>query len=101
MWKNVEPWMKKYVLLDDEKICPQNKRFRPDALMAHLYNKSNILDEKGELVTTKSLSCIYHYAAAIYLRILYAKGTRKVTAPTQVVATEPPQTNVIGTVPPA
>jgi hypothetical protein len=82
--RNVEPWMTKYNLLDDEPRCSQNNRFRPDALMAHLYNKSNILDEKGEIIKTKSLSCIYHYAAAMYLRILYAEET----SPTKVVATE-------------
>ena len=51
--------------------------FEPNALMAHLYTESNILDEKGQLVTTKSLNCIYHYAAAVYLRLLYTDWHKK------------------------
>jgi len=69
---NVGPWRSKHEInFDDDQICKHKERFGPNALMAHLYSESNILDEKGQLVTTKSLRCIYHYAAAMYLRLLY------------------------------
>jgi hypothetical protein len=69
---NVGPWRKKHdINFDDEQICKHKERFGPNQIMAHLYTESNILDEKGQIVATKSLRCIYHYAAAIYLRILY------------------------------
>jgi hypothetical protein len=69
---NVGPWRKKHdINFDDEQICKHKERFGPNQIMAHLYTESNILDEKGHIVATKSLRCIYHYAAAIYLRLLY------------------------------
>ncbi|KAL3806991.1 hypothetical protein ACHAXA_007624 [Cyclostephanos tholiformis] len=68
---NVEPWREKNnIVLDYD--CKQKKRFQPNDLMDHLRKEGGVYEEKekGKKVM-RDLSCMFHHATEVYLRILY------------------------------
>ncbi len=68
---NVEPWRNQNKIFFD--ACKQKKRFHPNDLMDHLRKEGGVYEEKEQGKKVKrDLKCLYHYAAAVYLRILYA-----------------------------
>jgi hypothetical protein len=68
---NVEPWRKAHQVFPN--VCDKTKRFQPNALMDHLKKEGGVYEEREQKKKVKrDLHCMYHYAAAEYLRLLYA-----------------------------